>query len=106
MQGESRAITKCHIAALLAVAGITAGIGCGGGETAVIGVGNSGNRFVMDELAEDVAEALAKEDATPRVTDEMITEVFQAILDGARRGDAQAALIVLRTASAQRRPPE
>lgn len=76
---------------------------CGGGRTAVIGVGNSGNRvFESDALAQAVAEALANSETTPEVSDAEIVEIYQAILTHAREGNTEAALIVLSVAEAQR----
>ena len=82
-------------------------IGCsGGGETAVIGFANDGNTLSTDGNAEEVAEALADSEATPVVTDDMIAQIFGAILNHAREGDPEAALIVLKVAEAQREAEE
>ena len=78
-------------------------IGCsGGGETAVIGFANSNNTLNTGGIAEEVAKALAESGATPVVTDAMIADVFAAILERAREGDAEAALIILELAEEQR----
>jgi len=76
---------------------------CGGGRTAVVGLGNSGNRiFEESETSEELAEALAENAATPRISDETLAEIFQAILRKARAGDPESALVVLRVAAQQR----
>ncbi len=88
------------------VCAIAAGLlltSCGGGRTAVIGIGNSGNRvFESDAFAQAVAEALASSETTPAVSDGEIVEIYQAILTHAREGNTEAALIVLSVAEAQR----
>ena len=76
-------------------------LGCGGGETAIVGLGNSGNRIVCDEIGQVVAEALAVHAATPRVSDDLIAEIFSSIVARAREGDPRAALIVLMLAKEQ-----
>ena len=80
---------------------------CGGGRTAVIGVGNSGNRiFESDAIAQAIAEALADGETTPMVSDAEIAGIYGAILSDAREGNTEAALIVLLVAEAQRREEE
>ena len=94
-----------RMTALLCLTGFfaLAGVGCsGGGRTAVIGFGNHGNSLGAGELGEEVAEALADSEATPRVTDKMIADIFGAILKGAEEGNPEAALIVLKVAEEQR----
>ncbi len=86
----------------LAVALLLATSGCGNGETAVVGVGNGGNTFYQEGLADELAEALAEYQGTTEVTDEILGEIFGSILDRARAGDTEAALIVLRVAEEQR----
>lgn len=75
---------------------------CGGGKTAVVGLGNSDNRIVEGGTLEAVAEALAERTETPYVSDELLGRVFSAILERATEGDPEAALIVLRVAEEQR----
>lgn len=77
-------------------------LGCGGGRTAVVGLGNSDNRIVEGGMLEEVAEALAEHPGTPQVTDEMLARIFSAILGRATQGDPEAALIVLQVAEEQR----
>ena len=79
------------------------GLGCGSGKTAVIGLGNSGNRIVEDGLLEKVAEALAAHPTTPAVTDETLVQIFTAIQRRAGAGDPEAALMVLLVAEQQRK---
>ena len=80
---------------------------CGGGRTAVIGFGNSGNRiFESDAIVQAIAEALADGETTPMVSDEEIAGIYGAILSDAREGNTEAALIVLLVAEAQRREEE
>ena len=76
---------------------------CGG---EIVGIGNSGNRIGAGGLLEEVAEALAENPGTPRVTDEMLVEIFSAILGRASRGDPEAARIVLQVAEQQRAEDE
>lgn len=78
--------------------------GCGGGETAIVGLGNSGNKFVAAEGTEDLADTLVETGGIPEVTDEMLTEIFSAILEQARAGDAKAALVIAHVADEQRNP--
>jgi len=88
---------------VLALALCSAAVACGGGRTAVVGLGNSSNRIVEgDGIVQDLAEALAQSPATPKIDDEMLAEIFDTILENARDGDAEAALIVLRVAEQQR----
>ena len=86
----------------LATVPLCGSVGCfGGGE--IVGIGNSGNRTTgAGELMEDVADALAANRSTPRITDEMLVEIFSAILGRASRGDPGAALVVLQVAQQQR----
>ncbi len=87
----------------LMVGTAVAALGCGGGRTAVIGLGNSGNRIVENGLLEEVADALAEHPGTPEVTDEMLVEIFPAILRRASAGDPEAALVVFLVAEEQRK---
>jgi len=75
-------------------------LACGG---EIVGVGNSGNRLILGGTLEEVAEALAASSATPEVTDEVLSEIYVAILERANRGDPEAALIILQVAERQRR---
>lgn len=94
---RTRASLVCVIAAGLLLTS------CGGGRSAVIGVGNSGNHILeSDAIAQGVADALAESETTPAVSDDEIVEIYRAILTHAREGDTEAALIVLRVAEAQR----
>ncbi len=89
---------------LLLLAGLLA---CGGGRTAVVGLGNSGNRIIeADEVAEELAEILAESPVTPEISDELMREVFDAIVARARDGDIEAAAVVMRVAVEQRAPAE
>ena len=76
---------------------------CGG---EIVEIGHSGNRIAPGGLLEEVAEALAENPGTPRVTDEMLVEIFSAILGRASRGDPEAARIVLQVAEQQRAEDE
>ena len=75
---------------------------CGGGENAIIGVGNSGNRMFIEPL-EEVAETLAELEVVDPVSDETIRRIYQAIADRALAGDSKAALVVLQVAERQRK---
>ena len=88
---------------VLLATGAVAILGCGGGDTAIVGLGNSGNRIVENGMLEEVAGALAEHPATPVVTDQMVAEIFPAILHRANAGDPEAALIVLLVAEEQRK---
>ena len=77
-------------------------LGCGGGKTAVIGLGNSDNRIAAGSVLDEVADALAEHPHTPMITDEMLAEIFAGILSRANEGDPEAALIVLQVAEEQR----
>lgn len=84
----------------LAILGFAAALSCGGD---IVGLGNSNNRILDGAgLAEELAEALAEQAATPRIEDATLVEIFGAILARARSGDAESALIVLRVAESQR----
>jgi len=76
---------------------------CGG---EIVGVGNSGNRLAGESLAEEVAEAIARHEGAPAVSDELLGQAFDAIAQHARQGDAEAALIVFRVAERQRKAKE
>ncbi len=88
----------------LLVAALGSSLAACGGE--IVGIGNSGNRIAAGGLLEEVAEALAENPGTPRVTDEMLVEIFSAILGRASRGDPEAARIVLQVAEQQRAEDE
>ena len=91
--------------AALAVAIGIGFLGCGGGgagQAAVVGFGNIGNRLSGDDISEELAEALAESEGVPAVSDDTLAAIFGAIVTRARNGDPEAALIVLRTAEAQR----
>ena len=96
-----------HVSTGIALSLLLFALACGGGRTAVVGVGNSGNRIVdEDGIAEAIAEALANNESIPPITDETLGEVFGAIVAHAKAGDPKAALIVLRTAEEQREEDE
>ena len=98
----TRMTRNTSLVCLVCVLAILAGGCSGGGRTAVIGFSNDGNSLGAGEVVDELAEVLALNDGTPRVTDDMVAEVFGAILAGARKGDPEAALIVLKVAEAQR----
>jgi hypothetical protein len=95
-------------AALGLALGVAAAAACnGGGRTAVVGLGNGGNRiFETGGTAAMLAEQLAAHPGTPEIGDELLAEVFQSIVTHARAGDAEAALILFRVAEEQRRKDE
>ena len=76
---------------------------CGG---EIVGIGNGGNRIGTGGMLEEVADALAESSETPRVTDEVLSEIYTAILGRATQGDPEAALIVLQVAQQQREADE
>ena len=77
--------------------------GCGG---EVIGIGNSGNRIGAVGVLDEVAQLLAESPATPRVSDAMVREVFEAISERASEGDTDAALVLLSVGQLQREADE
>ena len=83
---------------------LSASVAACGGE--IVGVGNSDNRIVAGDAHQEVAELLAKSPGTPQVIDEMLSELFSAILGRANQGDPEAVLIVLRVAQEQRQEDE
>ncbi len=90
----------------LAAAAALLAASCGGGRTAIVGLGNGGNRIIEGGMLDEVADALAEYEGTPRVSDETLVQVFAAVLSRATRGDPEAALIVLRVAERQREASE
>ena len=97
----ARTITRATVAALAACFALA--LGCGNGETPIIGIGNSGNQFNPGPTLEDVARSLVAQPTTPIVTDAMLRSIFDGMLDKARTGDSRAAFIVMSIAEAQRR---
>ncbi len=89
------------LAALLGSAGT--GVGCGG---EVVGIGNGGNRFMLDEVADQLAESLAEHPATPEVSDDLVREIYAKVEERARGGDLRASLVVLELAAHQREKQE
>jgi hypothetical protein len=80
---------------------------CGGVRTAVVGLGNGGNRLLeAGGTAEALAERLAEHAGTPVISDELLTEIFGSIVTHARGGDPEAALIVFSVAAQQREDEE
>lgn len=75
----------------------------GGGDTIVKG---NGNVVAKDEMADRVARALARFEATPEVTDEDIQALYGVIRAQAMAGELDAALVVLKVAQRQREPDE
>ncbi|MDJ0851056.1 MAG: hypothetical protein QNK04_22010 [Myxococcota bacterium] len=94
--------TTTRIACASIAAALALLVGCGGGRTAIVGLGNGGNRIVEGGMLEEVAEALAESPATPEVTDAMITEIFGAVLRRAKEGEPEAALVLLLVAEERR----
>ncbi len=95
MKIEMRTVALAAAAALLVAS-------CGGGRTAVVGFGNGGNRIIEGGMLDEVADALAEYEGTPRVSDETLVQVFAGVLSRATRGEPEAALIVFRVAERQR----
>ena len=82
----------------------TSVVACGG---EIVGIGNGGNRIFEGVcVLGEVTEALAEHPGTPQITDEMLSQIFSAILERATQGDPEAALIVLQVAREQRREDE
>jgi hypothetical protein len=80
-------------------------LACGGGETAFIGVGNSGNRVFVDEL-DELAEDLHEWPGVPQVSERDLVRIYQALVQRAREGDPGAARVVLVLAELQREARE
>ncbi len=80
-------------------------LACGGGETAFIGVGNSGNRVFVDDL-DELAEDLHDWPGVPQVADRDLVRSYQALVQRAREGDPRAARVVLGLAELQREARE
>jgi hypothetical protein len=93
-------------AGILLLFAVSLALGCGGGRTAVIGLGNSGNRIIEGGLLEEVGDALAELPGTPLVTDAELGQIYGAILERAKEGNPEAALVVLFVAEEQRRDEE
>lgn len=88
----------------LAVAMLAASVlACGGGD--IVGIGNSGNRFFVDEL-DQLAENLHRWPDVPQVAERDLIRIYQALLQRAREGDPGAARIVLVLAELQREARE
>ena len=87
----------------LCVGALSVSLAACGGE--IVGIGNNGT-FVAGGTLEEVARVLADHPETPQVADEVLAEIFSAILGRAKRGDPEAALIVLRVAEKQREDAE
>lgn len=76
---------------------------CGGGKTAVVGIGNTGNNMGEGlEQAEELAELFIESGAAPAVEDAVLGEIYRSFERQARKGDVQAALVVLAIAAEQR----
>lgn len=95
---------RAHWRGCILVGVLSASVAACGGE--VVGIGNSGNRIVEGGVLGEVAEALAENPGTPRVTDEVLAQIYSAILGRATQGDPEAALIVLQVAREQRQEQE
>ena len=63
------------------------------------------NLIVGEQDHERVAVALAEFPTTPRVTDADLAAVYERVHRDALEGDLDAALVLLRLAAIQRRPP-
>jgi len=81
-------------------------LGCGGGETAIVGIGNSGNRQGPRDLAKEIADAFDDAGGVPEIDDAVIRELYDRVIEQARAGDPQAILIVLELAKEQREDDE
>ena len=73
----------------LFVGALGASVAACGGE--IVGIGNVGNRIAAAGVLEEVASGLAENPGTPQVTDEVLAEIFSAILGRATQGDPEAA---------------
>lgn len=77
-------------------------LACGGGKTAVVGIGNSGNRIVDDARLEELADLFVEVGGAAEVSDALLGDVFQTFVERAKSGDTDAALVVLAVAARQR----
>jgi hypothetical protein len=100
-------LSKTVCLTLLLIAGILTLPGCtGGGETVISGLGNSNNYVGKDDEIRMLANALAKQDIVPAVTDEDIMTIYGKVRDKALEGDFKASVVILRLAAHQRAPKE
>ncbi len=76
---------------------------CGVGDDFVSGIGNGGNRFYATPVIDELAEQLGSSAVVQPVTDQMLRRAFDAIVERAVAGDADAALILFRVAEEQRK---
>ena len=99
----------CRIVGTLILLGLAAALipGCtGGGETVISGLGNSNNYVGKDDEIRMLANALAKQEIVPAVTDEDIITIYGKVRDKALEGDFKASVVILRLAAHQRAPKE
>lgn len=75
----------------------------GRGDALISGVGNSGNRIYTNDTVTELAAALAASAETPAVADEWLEAAFEALVEKAKKGDLEAALLLLKLAEQQRR---
>jgi hypothetical protein len=59
---------------------------------------------MLDEIADELADALSEHPATPKVSDALVLEIYEKVVERARDGDIQASLVILELAAHQREP--
>ena len=64
----------------LAIAAALLAASCGAGRTAIVGLGNGGNRIIEGGMLDEVAEALADYEGTPQVSDALLGQIFAAVV--------------------------
>lgn len=74
-----------------------------GSNVFILGAGNSGNRFGSPTVSDELAAFIASHSGTAEVTDEDLATAFAAVRRRALEGDADAALVLAKVASEQRR---
>lgn len=91
---------------LILCAALSMLLGCdfiGGGDTVVRG---DDNLVVRDGTRDQIARALSRLEAIPKVTDGELQQMFGTIRDKALAGDPDSMLVLLRLAERQRAPKE
>jgi hypothetical protein len=59
---------------------------------------------MLDEIADELADALSEHPETPKVSDALVLEIYEKVVERARDGDIQASLVILELAAHQREP--
>lgn len=95
------AVVLC-IAVLGVVLCFTSGAVVSGGGSLIRGIGNSGNHFNPDPPEGRLADLIVAREIAGPIGDDVLSEVYDAVLTNARKGDADAALVIFEIADRQR----